>query len=233
MENTLPAAEFTIVPARKLHRTVEDRAVENYIAEAGKLLTSVRLSPEMAEVLINHGFDDEELAIGMGLQESAAHAFASRHDALAPDQADALATLTAKIEDARDEYQEFRGVARASFTGLSDRINLRVTGDVPDDLQTFMSTAEVAYTVASSAPYTEKLSKRGYPPARLGAMLEALDLLATLDTAHELAEAQNQEGDSAVDATYTELKEYMKQHKGVIRAVFRKKPALLRELGLT
>jgi hypothetical protein len=64
-------------------------------------------------------------------------------------------------------------------------------------------------------------------------MLEALDLLATLDTAHELAEAQNQEGDSAVDATYTELKEYMKELKGVIRAVFRKKPALLRELGLT
>jgi hypothetical protein len=157
-----------------------------------------------------------------------------RHDILPADSAAGLAALTARMYHARDEFTEFRGVARAAFTDLSARTDLRVTGDVPDDLQRFMTQAHAGYLAGAEEPFTAKLSKRGYPPARLKSLLDDLDALATLDVAHELAtsDAEEEMGGSACDEAYNELKEFMKEIKGVIRTVFRKQPDVLGSLGL-
>jgi hypothetical protein len=53
----------------KLHRSVEERAIATYIVDANTLLETVRLSTGISEKLADYGFDDEELAIGMALQE--------------------------------------------------------------------------------------------------------------------------------------------------------------------
>jgi hypothetical protein len=97
-----------------------------------------------------------------------------------------------------------------------------------------MTQAHQAYTAASREPFTAKLCKRGYPPARLSALLDDLDTLATLDVAHEIAssDAEQESGSSECDEAYNELKEYMKEIKGVIRTIFRKEPDILKELGL-
>ena len=188
----------------------------------------------ISERLANYGFDDEELAQGMALQETARDAFGARHDELPTESTLALTELTERMNKARDDYAEYRGVARAAFTGLSDRINLRVSGDTPDDLQRFMDHVYSGYIMAAEEPYTEKLSKRGFPPQRLAALLADLDALATLDVAHEIAtsDAQEDGGESACDESYDAIREYMKELKGVIRAVFRKDPDVLHELGL-
>jgi hypothetical protein len=221
-------------PAVKLHRTVEERAIATYIVDAGALLNTVRLSSSIAETLADYGFDDEELAIGMALQEKAANAYHARHDSLPASSAVGLTALTERMTKARDDFADFRGVARAAFTDLSARTELRVTGDTPDDLQRFMTQAHQAYTAASREPFTAKLCKRGYPPARLSALLDDLDTLATLDVAHEIAssDAEQESGSSECDEAYNELKEYMKEIKGVIRTIFRKEPDILKELGL-
>jgi hypothetical protein len=218
----------------KLHRSVEERAIATYILDANTLLETVRLSTGIAEKLARYGFDDEELAIGMALQENAAHAYKTRHAVLPADSAAGLAALTARMDKARDEFTEFRGVARAAFPDLSSRTNLRVTGDIPDDLQRFMTQAHSGYLAACEEPFTAKLSKRGYPVARLKGLLDDLDALATLDVAHELAtsDAEEEMGGSASDAAYNELKEFMKEIKGVIRTVFRKQPEVLESLGV-
>jgi hypothetical protein len=218
----------------KLHRSVEERAIATYIVDANTLLETVRLSSGVSEKLADYGFDDEELAIGMSLQAKAAEAYKMRHDVLPAESAAGLAALTARMYQARDEFTEFRGVARAAFTDLSARTELRVTGDVPDDLQRFMTQAHAGYLAAAEEPFTAKLSKRGYPPARLKSLLDDLDALATLDVAHELAtsDAEEEIGGSACDEAYNELKEFMKEIKGVIRTVFRKQPDVLGSLGL-
>ncbi len=81
----------------------------------------------------------------------------------------------------------------------------------------------------------EKMTKRGYAPARLETLLREIDVLATLDTAQGIAE----DDDSSVgadtedrDRTYLELKEFMKELKGVCRALFRKQPETLALLKL-
>ena len=229
-----PPTEIAPFLEVKLHRSVEERAIATYIANAGTLLNTVRLSPGISERLADYGFDDEELAMGMALQEAAWNAYQERHDELPSESAIALAELTERMNRARDDFAEYRGVVRAAFPGLSDRINLRVTGDTPDDLQRFMNHVYSGYVLASEEPYTAKLSKRGFPPERLAGLLQDLDSLATLDVAHEIASSDAQQDTaSAADETYNALKEYMKEVKGVIRTVFRKQPDVLQQLGLT
>ncbi len=233
---TMDILPFTseAAPAVKLHRSVEDRAIATYITDAATLLNTVRLRPGFAERLANYGFDDEELAIGMALQERASQTYQERHDCLPPESASGLAELNARMATARDDFAEYRGVVRAAIPELSARINLRVTGDTPDDLQRFLNHAHTGYVTASQEPYTAKLSKRGYPPERLTALINELDALATLDVAHELAasEAEAANGESPADAAYNELKEFMKEIKGVIRTIYRKEPDVLQELRL-
>jgi hypothetical protein len=230
----LPFASGAAAAAVKLHRSVEERAIATYIVEAAALLNTVRLSSSLSERLAGFGFDDEELAIGMELQEEAANAFQVRHDVLPEASAVGLAALTTRMNKARDDFAEYRGVARAAFTDLSARTNLRVTGDTPDDLQRFLNNAYEGYTAAQKEPFTAKLTKRGYPPERLAALLDDLDNLATLDVAHEIAasDAEEEMGMSPCDDAYNALKEYMKEIKGVIRAVYRKQPEVLQSLGL-
>jgi hypothetical protein len=231
-----PSIDFAAVPAIKLHRTVEERAIATYIVDSGTLLKTVRLSSSLSERLAKYGFDDEELAMGMALQENAVNAYKEKNQSLPEASAVGLAELTALVSKARDGFGEYRGIVRAAFPDQSSRTNLRVTGDTPDDLQRFMSQAHNGYLAASEEPYTAKLSKRGYPPSRLAALLDDLDSLATLDVAHEIAasdaEEEMSEGTTACDEAYNALKEFMKEIKGVIRAVYRKQPEVLQELGL-
>ena len=243
MENTLPADLATPTPTTpKLSGSVEDHAIEQYIVESGRFLEEARVSTNVAERLFDYGFTDEELSIGMSLQHAALKAYCANHADNPPDRTAADNQLKTKISEARDEFDGFRLVARAVFPSLSDRMNLRVMGDVPEDLQRFINMAHTAYTTAAEGPYADKLAKRGYPADRLRTLNEFLDALAWLDAAHEAAEESAESGEPAPtpaegkeerDAAYNELKAFMKEIKGVARAAFRKDPDTLAMLGLS
>ena len=126
-------------------------------------------------------------------------------------------------------------------------MNLRVLGDAPDDLQRFLNAAHAAYTTAGEAPYSEKMTKRGYGAERLVGLNQFLDALTFLDAAHEAAseaaepaeettdplDAGEAIGQTDRDAAYHTLKDFMKELKGVTRAAFRKQPDILSQLELT
>ena len=231
----------------KLGAQVEDRAIEQYIKDSGRFLEETRLSPAILEILTGYGFGDEELSVGMSLQHEALQAYCAQHGETPKDLTAAAAELKSKADQARDDYAEFRLVARAAFPGFQDRMNLRVLGDAPDDLQRFVNAAHAAYMAASEALYTEKMTKRGYSANRLSNLNEFLDALTFLDAAHEAAAEANAPVKSttdpldvgqtvdrtARDAAYNTLKEFMKELKGVTRAAFRKQPEILAQLELT
>ncbi len=244
MENTLPAVDLAAPTAStpKLSGAVEDHAIEQYIMDSGRFLEEARVSTDLCEVLYRYGFDDEELSIGMALQHAAMKAYCANHADCPPDRSAADEQLKTKISEARDDFDGFRLVARAVFPALNDRVNLRVMGDVPDDLQRFINMAHTAYTTGGEPAYAEKLAKRGYPAERLEKLHEFLDALAWLDAAHEAASESADSGETAApaadgkaerDAAYNELKAFMKEIKGVARAAFRKDPDALAQLGLT
>ena len=238
MADTVPtnidiAAATATTP--KLRRTVEDQAIEKYIRDAGNFLEEARLSPGISEALESAGYDGEELTWGMELQEKAWNAFCSVRGEAPPDRDRGEAILDEKMEEARDEWTAFRLIARAAFTGLDARLELRVMGDVPEDLQRFINVAHSGYAAASEDPYAEKLSKRGYTPEKLRSLSGTLDSLATLDGELDAADEVAESGPSDPEernAAYNELKEYMKEIKGVSRAVFRKQPEILTKLML-
>lgn len=139
------------------------------------------------------------------------------------------------MDAARDDWAAFRLISRAAFPGLDARLNLRVMGDVPEDLQRFVNVAHAGYEAAGESPYTDKLSKRGYSPEKLKALMAALDSLASLEGALDSAEETAEHGPVNTgerDAAYVELKEYMKEIKGVARGVFRKQPEILARLSI-
>ena len=233
--------------APKLGAQVEDKAIEQYIKDSGRFLEETRLSPAVLETLTGYGFGDEELSVGMSLQHEALQAYCAQHGDTPKDLTTAAAELKNKADQARDEYAGFRLVARAAFPAFQDRMNLRVLGDAPDDLQRFLNAAHAAYTAAGEAPYAEKMTKRGYSANRLAGLNQFLDALTFLDAAHEAAEEAAAPAEpttdpldagetidrTARDAAYNTLKEFMKELKGVTRAAFRKQPEILSQLGLT
>lgn len=239
-ETTFPAVDIA-APSEtspKLNRTVEDQGIEKYIKDAGRFLEVARGHTGIAEALGEHGFDDEELSIGMAMQAEAARQFRARHADNPPERTAAMAELTIRVDKARDDFEAYRLIARAVYPELPDRVNLRATADALEDLQRFINAAHAGYVAAAQPPYAEKLAKRGYPSARLDELLREIDVLATLDAAHEIADADDETtGDGVADTgdrdrTYLELKEFMKELKGVSRAVFRKQPDTLAILGL-
>ena len=244
MENKLPTVADLFAPTPttpKLSGAVEDHAIEQYIIDSGRFLEEARVSTDISEKLFDYGFDDEELSIGMALQHAAMKAYCANHADCPPDRSAADEQLKSKIAEAREDFDEFRLVARAVFPALSDRVDLRVMGDVPDDLQRFVNMAHTAYTTAAEPPYSEKISKRGYPADKLKALHEFLDALAWLDAAHEAASEAADAGEPVAtptdgkenrDAAYNELKTFMKEIKGVARAAFRKDTDALVKLGL-
>ena len=252
METILPPAAQVDLAAPtattpKLPGNVQDRAIEQYIRASGRFLEEVRMSPTILERLTDYGFGDEEVSVGMSLQNEALDAFHAQRGSLPTDLDAATEELEKKIAQARDAYVGFRLVARAAFTDLNDRASLRVLGDVPDDLQRFINKAHLAYVAAADAPYAEKISKRGYPADRLSTLQGELDALTKLDAVHDAATdaaaPEDESGDpldvgeeidqSGRDAAYVALKEFMKELKGVTRAAFRKQPDVLEQLRLT
>lgn len=239
MENTTTHAAVPLDLATatattpKLARSVEAVAMEKYIIDAGNFLEEARSSLGISETLGRYGFDDEELTYGMALQQAAQRALGASELGVGG------GTLISRVEEARDDFDEFRLITRAAFTNHGDRAALRVMGDVPDDLQRFVNLAHTAYEAAATAPYTEKMTKRGYSPDRLRTMNEFLDALSWTEITREAAA----EGDASVDeptgeskderdVAYNALKEFMKEIKGVCRAAFRKQPDTLAQLGL-
>ena len=136
----------------KLRRTVEDQAIEKYIRDAGNFLEEARLSPDISEALASHGYDGEELTWGMELQDKAWNAFCAARGEATSDQQGSEVALNAKVDEARDEWMAFRLIARAAFTGLDARLELRVMGDVPEDLQRFINVAHAGYAAACDDP---------------------------------------------------------------------------------
>lgn len=115
---------------------------------------------------------------------------------------------------------------------LGDRVPFGLTGDVPEDFQLFVGLTHTSHTNAGVAPYTAKMTKRNYAPARLATLLANLESF-TEDKSH-----RDEASGDAVQATkdrndaYVLLRVYMKEIKGVARGALRGKAGALSKLKL-
>lgn len=216
-------------PLRK--RGPQNKAIESYITRAEIQLDIASTDPEIRPLLEARGYDEAEFAAGAALAASARLAFGLRAAGIGK-RSLGSSGLAASIRDARNEYKRFRTIARASFPERADRLSLSITGDVPEDTHRFITAAHTSYSAAAKQPHSAKLTKRGYSPVALSALIAELGAL-TEAAADQDEAVGNAIGSTAErDAAYDALRKFMKELKGVAKGALRGKPALLAKLDL-
>ena len=163
---TAAAPAATPAPTPKRTRSVQNQAIAGYITDSLRTLNTALNNSEIATALAPRGYAAADIAAGITLQGAAQTAFDKQLPGIGESR-DHTALLQKKVAAARDEYTAFRGIARAGFPAQGDRVALGITGDIPDNLSKFITAAKVSYAAGKTAPFTEKLTKRGYAPAAL------------------------------------------------------------------
>ena len=90
---------------------------------------------------------------------------------------------------------------------------------MPHDLQKFVTLAHTSYANAAKAPWTTKMSKRSYAPARLTTLGTALVSLSGTESDHAIAAGEAEQNTAERDAAYAALKEFIKEAHGVSGAL--------------
>jgi len=215
----------------KKRRNGRNKLIDAYIASAGKFLKTASTDAAISPILATHGYDDAEFAEGFQFLKAASDA---NEDCVAGNADEKLTgeALTAAILEVRDDYAQFREIARACFTGDAERTGLSLKGDVPDDMDRFLTIAKGSYAAAGKDPYKTKLTKRGYPATRLTTLIAALEALETSDVEDTQAGGESIGDTAKRDQAYTALRAYMKELRGVSRGALRGKADLLAKLEL-
>lgn len=227
--NTTDPAPADASPPRTL--SPQDKAMLAYITDSAVFIGVAGTDSEIRPLLESRGYDAADFALGNTLVAAARKAVQTRADSMG-EQSEATVLQLSADEQARDDYAQFRKIARASFTGQADRLALGLNGNVPKDLAQFITVAHASDTAAGLPPQADKATKRGYSPAVLAPLIAALDAFTV--TAADQDEAQGDAiGDTAKrDAAYAALREFMKELKGVAKGTLRGQPGLLAKLKL-
>jgi hypothetical protein len=216
----------------EVKRAEQDQQMANDISAALATMTAARDDAEIQQALGERGYDvaaiDEAITT---LQEPAQAAFNARQTAIGvlKRSNEGLAAMEAHE---RKDFADYREIARAAFTAAADRTELGLNGAAPKDLQKFITMARASYTAGKKAPFTEKLTKRGYSTAAIDAELAGIKGVEGLGTARAKAEGAAAKATKDRDAAFKALKEWSGEFRKVARRVLRDRTDLLTKLAL-
>lgn len=205
----IPAVE----PAK---RSKQNKAMGEYITEAGILLTTALTDPAIAAKLAARSFDAAKIGAGVALQGAAQAAYNSRQSGLG-DRESAVEDQQTTFAQERAEFEAFRALARPFFTHPGARTAMNLSGTVPQEMAEFVTFARTGYTNAKGAEFQLELAPLGYDIAALDA--ELLELKAFEAT---MGERQSAGGDAKTstgdrNTAFRALKTYMDRFEGVCK----------------
>jgi hypothetical protein len=229
-----PADPTTPTAAQKkaLKRAEQDQKIANAIAEAATLIDVAGSDAEILALLTVRGYDAAALTDALATKHYPAQtAFEARQTAMgAVDSANAA--LTAVEGQERKDFADYREIARKAYPSAADQIALGLRGTTPADLQKFLTLATASYGAGKKAPYTAKLTVRGYSPAAIDGELAGLKGVASLLKARDIAVGAALKATSTRDAAAKALADWVGEFKKVARRTLRGHPDLLAKLGL-
>ena len=228
-ESTPPAADHS--QPEKRHNEEQDKKITNYANDAATFLDTLLGDVELKTVAVSHGYDDAEFALGNGYVTALGGKVQGRQLGMGQKQ-DHQDTLTVTEKTVRADYAAFRLIARASFPDQADRTSLGLTGDVPEDVDRFITLATTSYTNSGLAPYTVKMTKRNYAPARLATLLTQVAGLTTDEAKRNTASGGAVNTTKDRNTAYDTLRTWMKELKGVMRGALRGQHGQLAKLKL-
>lgn len=168
---------------------------------------------------------------GAALRLAAQNAYNQRQQALG-DQRDASETAEKAEKETRQFYADFREIARVVFSGSADQTKLGLKGNVPADLQKFITTARASYTAGQADAYSSELGKHGFKPEVLTAALNGLEQLKETNEAHRKAGGDALKATTVRNQAHDDLMVWMGKFKRIAKVALRGKPELQSKLNL-
>jgi hypothetical protein len=131
---------------------------------------------------------------------------------------------------ARKAYADFRRTVTSVYRSKGWRTALGCTGNVPTDLQQFVTVGTASYTTAKSQPYPADLAPVGYPVATLTANLIALTQLNVLRELQATAIGNAVTATSRRNDAHWVLMDWVRQLRGIASVAFRNQPGQAQRL---
>ncbi len=217
--------------AAKRKRDKQNKKITKYAGESQTFLTTLSGDPTLSAVASTHGYDTAELAIGQGYVTALGGGLQNRQQGMGNKEGE-QDQLEVSEKTVRHDYAVFREIARASFPAPADRTALALSGDVPEDMDRFLTMATTSYTNGGQAPYIAKLTKRNYAPARLTTLLGAVTQLDKDESERDQAGGDAIDDTKDRDDAYDTLRAWMKECKGVMRGALKGQHGQLAKLKL-
>ena len=228
LNNTPTPTEPTKTP---VPRADQDQKIANDIAEAGRVIETVRAQAALAAAVAARGYDETKLTAGKELQGAAQAAFNARQAARAA-QKEKTEALKSQIKAAKLTYTDFRETVRAVFSSASDRAALGLQDKVPLDLQKFVTTARASYTAARTELFLGALSAHGWKIEQITAAEEQLSVLNEAEVAQQEAIGAATTARAARDAAHRSLIEWVRRFRRIARLALREEEGLKRMVGV-
>ena len=230
----MPNEPETPTPADATARKIaeQDQKIANAISQAEKTLTTARDNADILALLTPRGYDaaalDEALTT---LQAPAQGAYDARQSAMGQLRSANEALASAEAQERKD-FADYREIARAAFPGAADQQALGLKGKASKDLEKFLTAATASYGAGKKAPYTAKLTVRGYAPAAIDVELQGLKGVANFAKAQATAKGAAQRATITRDAAAKALALWIGEFRKVAKRTLRTRPDLLAALEL-
>jgi hypothetical protein len=230
-DSPVSAAETPVEKkARKLAE--QDQKIANAINEAATMMTAAAEDADLQALLAPRGYDTAAITAAITtLQEPAQAAFNARQVAIGALSSASAALATAEDQERKD-FSDYREIARTVFPAPTDKQALGLNGAAPRDLEKFLTLAQASYAAGKKAPYTAKLTVRGYSPATIDAELAGLKGVASLAKARAISAGAAQKATATRDKAAKALAAWMSEFRKVAKRTLRGRPDLLAKLGM-
>jgi hypothetical protein len=230
---TPAAASTTAEPSTKKRGPYakNNQRIAADITASNRLLQTIRTDDDIHPVATTHGIDDTQLTEAAAKLQLAADKWGVRLEDMGAEDTLVEDTDTA-LEAVKDDYLQYREIGRNNFPSAADRTALGLSGDIPEAFDALVTHIKAAYQTAKKEPYTALMTKRNYAPARLDALIKAVEDLEGEETDQTEAEGDAMTATRERDAAYAAMKAAMKPIKGTLKGALRKRPDLLAKLGM-
>lgn len=227
-ENTKPAPEKKEA-SRERPRSAQDQRIANDIAATEQMVGTLLTDATVRVPLGKRGFDTQKIQLGADLQAAADAAYGARQQAIGK-QSKSTSELEEAEQEAREHYADFRETVRTEFSDRATQETLGVTGEVPRDLQTFVTSARASYTAAKDPAVQPALADAGYPAATLDEELDSLKALLKLDEGQSKAIGDAVKATRTRNTAYRSMKGWVSKLRRRAKVAFRKEPELAKKL---
>jgi hypothetical protein len=178
------------------------------------------------------GFDTQKLNGAISLCEEFDKKWNKRQNAMGI-QADKAEVFTGLFDEATKSLSDFREIVRGAENPAPPPALLvacGITGEVPTDLQKFLTHAKSAYTTAKKPEYSAFMTNLGYSEEVLDDQLTALEDLRKADEEHSKESGNAQKATDERDKAFVPVNAFRNSVMKIARRVFRKEPEQLSKL---